>query len=242
MNRTSKIDPVRFYADLQRAKDLASCASLLKRVMRPFGFNAFACGEVDIDDLNRTVFFVIEWPVRFRKYYMTSGFIDRDPILKALRTRHTPFTWSELRADRELSNLTPEALQHMADNGWTDGLVVPVPRGGSRHGLVSLMGSSKRIAKKQRAALCLICTSFLTRVRSLALLNGHPAPPGGLSKREIDAVRLVARGLSDHAIGRKLGIAASTAHYHVEGARRKLNAKTRAELVAVSVSLGMIDG
>jgi DNA-binding CsgD family transcriptional regulator len=242
MNRTSKIDPVRFHTDLLNAKDLASCVSLFKRVLRPFGFDTFACGEVDIDDRNRNVFFAIEWPVRFRKYYMTSGLIHRDPLLDALRTRHKPFTWSELRADHELSNLTREALQLLADNGWTEGLIVPFPRGGSRYGLVSLIGNSKRIAERPRAVLCLICASFLIRVRSLALLNGHPAPPGGLSMREIDAVKLVATGLSDHAIGKKLGVAASTAHHHVEGARQKLNAKTRAELVAVSVSLGIIGG
>jgi LuxR family transcriptional regulator, quorum-sensing system regulator BjaR1 len=237
-----KIDPVRFYADLQNCKDVASCARLFKQALKPFGLDTYAYGEVDLANRDRIVFYILEWPERFRKFYIATGLIEQDPLLDAVRIWQKPFTWSELRADRALSNFTRETLQHLAENSWTEGLVVPVARGGTRYGVVSIIGNSKPITAKQRTELCLITTCLMVRVRSLAADSGYPLSPAGLSPREVDAVTLVARGLSDPAIGKRLGISASTAHHHIEGARRKLHAKTRAELAAVSMSLGIIDG
>jgi len=57
--------------------------------------------------------------------------------------------------------------------------------------------------------------------------------------REIEALRLVATGCCDAEIAGRLGISESTAHKHVESARRRLNAKSRAELAALGVSLAL---
>ena len=51
---------------------------------------------------------------------------------------------------------------------------------------------------------------------------------------------LIAHGRSDRAVGVKLSIAQSTAHEYLENAKRKLKARTRAEAVALAVSLGII--
>ena len=60
--------------------------------------------------------------------------------------------------------------------------------------------------------------------------------------REIDCIRLVALGCSDQDIADAIGISRYTAHRHVEGGRRKLNAKTRAHMAALGVSLGIVEG
>ena len=61
-----------------------------------------------------------------------------------------------------------------------------------------------------------------------------------LTPRERDCLALVAEGLSDGDIGERLGIAQLTAHAHVENAKRKLGAKTRAQAVARLYSLGLL--
>jgi DNA-binding CsgD family transcriptional regulator len=76
----------------------------------------------------------------------------------------------------------------------------------------------------------------LTRFRSL---GADYIAPAGMSRREIEAARLVALGLSDEEIGAKLGISASTAHKHVESGRNRLRAKNRAHMAALCVSLGI---
>lgn len=53
-----------------------------------------------------------------------------------------------------------------------------------------------------------------------------------LTPRQRQIVELIARGARDAEIAQLLGITRSTAHKHVQNARRRLNAKTRSELVA----------
>jgi LuxR family transcriptional regulator, quorum-sensing system regulator BjaR1 len=141
---------------------------------------------------------------------------------------------------RYMSQVGTEAVRLVTEHGWTEGLAVPVPRGGTLFGLVSLVGQSKELTEHQRSLLSLISEHFLARVRALGPPAKFPVPPAGLSEREIECLRLVAQGASDAEIAESLGVAASTAHGHVEGARRKLQAKSRAQATALAVSLGII--
>ena len=57
--------------------------------------------------------------------------------------------------------------------------------------------------------------------------------PAGLSPRELMSIQLVAKGMVDQEIADAFGVSRATAHQHVEGAKRKMAVKTRAELVAL---------
>lgn len=241
-NDPAKFDVVRFYGELQEQDNIVSCASVFKEAVAQFGFDTFACGEADTAHRDRNVFHIIEWPDTWRKFYIGTGLIERDPLLGALSERRKSFTWSELRKDRKLSQVGREAIKLAAEHGWTEGLAVSIARGGTRFGLVSLAGHGKDLVGEERSLLCLICECLLRRIRSLEPKPAFPAPPAGLSMREIDCIRLVALGCSDPEIADALGISQSTAHQHVEGGRRKLNAKSRAHMAALGVSLGIVEG
>jgi len=58
-----------------------------------------------------------------------------------------------------------------------------------------------------------------------------------LSKREQEVIRLVAEGLSNKAIGKRLSISPSTVTYHLTNVFNKLNVSSRAQAVAVSMRL-----
>ena len=186
------------------------------------------------------MFYAVNWPEEFRKFYLHSGLMRRDPIVAALQRRRTPFTWSDLRRDRTLGTLGSEGLALCAENGWTEGLAVPIPRGGRRVGLITIACQRRDFDPDEKAQLTTLMLGFHERVRSLAPVHGFAAPPLGLTQREIECLRLIARGASDREIGRKLGIAQTTAHEHCETAKRKLKVSTRAEAVALAVSLAII--
>jgi len=238
---TTEEDAFTFNARLRRLAAPAACADLFRRAIAPFGFDAFACGELDLAVRERSVFYLIDWPDSWQAFYMNSGLIERDPLIDALALRADPFSWTDLRRDRQLSKVGRKALDLAAAEGWVEGLVVPLPRGGQRFGLVSLVGHRAGIGAADRAFLCLISICLHSHVRTLVAREGFPAPPAGLTPREIECIALVARGLSDRAIAGALGIAESTAHEFVEKAKRRLVARSRAEMVAVAVSLGVID-
>ncbi|WP_328453249.1 alpha/beta fold hydrolase [Amycolatopsis sp. NBC_00438] len=66
------------------------------------------------------------------------------------------------------------------------------------------------------------------------------SPAGGLSARELDVLRLVAQGLSDQEIARRLGISAHTAHRHVSNIRGKLGVSSRAAAAAHAATAGLL--
>ncbi len=238
---SSTKEALRFYKALQGQDHLDGCAEAFKGFIRFFGLTGYACGEVDIDDRDRTVFYIIDWPAEWTEFYVKSGLIERDPVVEALRRYRRPFTWTELRREKKLSDAGADALRLVAQHGWTEGLVVPVPRGGSFYGLVSLAGRGEPLNQDDKIRISVACGHFLSHIRGLGQAARFPLPPAGLTARELACLRLIAAGLSDRKIADKLGVAASTAHEYAEGARRKLKARSRAQMVAVASALGLID-
>jgi two-component system, NarL family, response regulator DevR len=73
-------------------------------------------------------------------------------------------------------------------------------------------------------------------------LNAPAAVPtaSDLTAREREVLTLLARGLSNEAIGRELYISATTAKFHVGNLMRKLSVSRRAEAVYAGSKLGLI--
>jgi LuxR family transcriptional regulator, quorum-sensing system regulator BjaR1 len=241
MPGSSETDAFQFNIQLRRLGDLASCADLFRAAIAPFGFDTFACGEIDVAERSRNAFYIVDWPETWRSFYIGSNLIERDPVLDALPARREPFTWSDLRRDRLLSRAGREALDLIAAHGWCEGLVVPLPRSPYRYGLVTLAGHCPDLDAETRAFLGLISICLHTHARALLPSSGFALPPAGLTAREMECLKLVARGHSDRRMATCLGIAASTVHEHVENAKRKLKARSRAETIALAASLGIVE-
>jgi HD-GYP domain-containing protein (c-di-GMP phosphodiesterase class II) len=74
---------------------------------------------------------------------------------------------------------------------------------------------------------------------------GHPAPrrrkgPAGLTSREVEVLQLLARGLSNKEIARKLSISPKTASNHIEHIYAKINATNRASASLFAVNHGLL--
>ena len=61
-----------------------------------------------------------------------------------------------------------------------------------------------------------------------------------LSSREIDVIRLVAKGLSTKQIAKELFVSESTVKFHLQNASRKLDAHRRAEIVHRATAAGLL--
>ena len=68
------------------------------------------------------------------------------------------------------------------------------------------------------------------------------AAPSGLSPREVEILRLVARGLSNRDVGRALSISEHTAANHIRSILRKTGAANRTEAAAYAHANGLIAG
>jgi HD-GYP domain-containing protein (c-di-GMP phosphodiesterase class II) len=64
--------------------------------------------------------------------------------------------------------------------------------------------------------------------------------PAGLTEREIEVVRLLARGLQTKQVARNLGISVKTADFHVQNAYRKMGVSTRAGATLFAMQHGLV--
>jgi DNA-binding NarL/FixJ family response regulator len=83
-------------------------------------------------------------------------------------------------------------------------------------------------------------------VRAVIEAAGQPPPkvrtawPAGLSDREVEVLRLVARGLSNRAIAGRLYVSPRTAEHHVQHIYTKIGASTRAAAALFAMEHGLL--
>lgn len=94
--------------------------------------------------------------------------------------------------------------------------------------------------------------SLLSPAMTAKLLGGYAdlakqgsvrtaGPIGDLTHRETEALRGIARGLSNRAIAAELGIAENTVKNHVRGVLEKLHVSSRTEAALLAVREGLTD-
>jgi DNA-binding CsgD family transcriptional regulator len=75
---------------------------------------------------------------------------------------------------------------------------------------------------------------------SVCLPPSAPRPEGRLSPRELEVTELLARGLSGEQIAERLYLSPETVRTHIRNAMERMNAHTRAQLVALALEGGLI--
>lgn len=226
--------------DIYNCDSSQSILACFRKFILQYHIDTFTCGEIDLTNRKRMIFHAMEWPDRWRNYYFQSGMIDHDPVVGALDQEPGAFTWTELRGRRARSIAGTDALTKVAAEGWTDGLVVPLRRSGSHYGLISLVVNEHYLDNHQKTDLTGVSLVFHDRMRHYVPREGFRVPPAGLTPREIECIKMIARGLSDLKAGEALGISGSTVHEHAERAKRKLDARNLAELVALATAFAII--
>jgi DNA-binding CsgD family transcriptional regulator len=90
-----------------------------------------------------------------------------------------------------------------------------------------------------RRLVLLVVLKVGRRTHTRATATGATAPPTGtLSAREAEVVGLLALGLSGPEIAAELSVSHNTVRAHVGNAMKKVGARTRAQLVAISLANG----
>lgn len=77
----------------------------------------------------------------------------------------------------------------------------------------------------------------------MSLIQSRPKPtPSGqsLTQRELDVLKLIVHGMTNHAIGQELSISVSTAKAYVAKVYKKLGVNSRAEAIAKAIDLRLI--
>lgn len=237
---TAKYTVANAIGDIFNCATAQSVIDCFRKFVLPYHIDTFASGEIDLDNRKRSIFHCVEWPERWRNFYFQSGMLEHDPVVGALDKQRGAVTWMELRNRNGLNVAGTDALIRIAAEGWNDGLVVPLHRNARHYGLISLVALNHVISEQEKIDLTAVSLIFQDRLRQLVPGQGFPVPPAGLTPRELECIKLIAQGYSDSRAGEALRISPSTVHEHAERAKRKLDARNRAELVALAIAFGII--
>ncbi len=157
----------------------------------------------------------------------------QNPLLDAIRQGRTRYRFSDFAPHGE-RRFAPY-WDAFGEAGIHDALCAtaygPDRRIASLH-----LGFDGDVDGDMAAAVQLAGMALAERMLALEPPSAAPPPPV-LTRREHDAIAFVAEGKTDWEIAAILGVAEATARFHVDNARRKLDATNRAHAVARFLAL-----
>ncbi len=253
-------EAIEFAAKIGDFDDVCALTDEFEGRLETFGLSAFVCSGFlrkgrapEKDD-------PLEYDVLVNK--LPDGFIESirrefketDITSQQLISSNKPFVWSDVwsdlakRNEDEASDLR-ESLKTIGsiayDHNLRDGICVPVHHSGGYVGAVGMAGHSPELPNECRVVLRVLAITYHDRVLELATedegMRAKEKRQSVLSPRERECVKWVADGKTDSDMGEILGISPSTAHFHVENAKKKLNVPTRVQLVVKAIRLGEIE-
>jgi DNA-binding CsgD family transcriptional regulator len=207
----------------------AEIGQALYDVVRRFGAKSLVIADRKGDT---TRHFTLEGPDGWYDYYFKNDLRRGNPVFRNLRRRSTGFVWSEIDDRCAGDQRWFDALEEFE---MPDGMSVPSHGPGGQMGWISFTAERIEMSPLERQAISLAGLALHDRLRVLA---GAIDKPVHLSERERDCLGFVAQGKSDWEISVILTISQSTVHTHVENAKRKLGARTRAQAVARFICQG----
>lgn len=173
-------------------------------------------------------------PAGWQEAYAARDLDRGNPVILASGRISAPFRWSE-GGHPQLRGWKGLALAR--ELGIEDGLAVPCADLMGRAGILSIAFERFRFSPNELRTIQFTAITAYERMRALRP-GTIETPLSKLTRRERDCLAFVAEGKSDAEIAETLGVVTATAHWHIENAKRKLGAKTRAQAIARAYALG----
>jgi DNA-binding CsgD family transcriptional regulator len=123
------------------------------------------------------------------------------------------------------------------NRGYDHQMVLVVPAGGARAQAVVVGRDGRSFTDRDRRLVALVRGHLAAALRrasggdGLAPPGGPPPPLSPLSRREEQVLGLVAEGLTDAQVARRLGLSARTVSKHLQRCYRKLGVSNRVSAV-----------
>jgi LuxR family quorum-sensing system transcriptional regulator CciR len=221
----------RFAEAAQACQDLPRLGILLADAALELGFHHFALLDHASLAGGRGFVRLDNYPQGWVSELVERGYAAHDPVHLASRRSNMGFRWVDIGSLVSLEGAHLRVLKRSRDHGLGDGFTVPsnVPgEPGASCSFAVRAGSELPAARLDSAEL--IGAHALRAARRLRSFTLAPRPR--LSRREIECLRLVARGKTDWEIATILGLSEHTVRQYVKRARAAYDAVSRAQLVA----------
>lgn len=118
------------------------------------------------------------------------------------------------------------------------GLALPLYSERNQHGVAIFLGEDIRTDDEMLIEVQARCHALFSTASSLR--PGDDKPLRRISKRELECLKLTARGLTSEEIAHELGLSVHTANQYLLNTTQKLNAVNRVHAVAKALRSGLI--
>jgi DNA-binding CsgD family transcriptional regulator len=218
--------------------DVPSLLISFQRVVRAFGMTGFCVGDPSNPEVKRKVRrWDGSWSGEIYRRYASHGFFSIDPIIARMNESSSPFRWSDAYA-----RATPQqkrVLHEIMDSVAEDGLVVPIH--GPRGAIAGISIGAIKYELSPQDEMSLQMASLYLHGRLTVLRGETPSRMARLlTPRERECLTWVAGGKTDWEISQILNISEQTVHGYVQNVLVKLNARTRAQAVALAMQAAQI--
>jgi DNA-binding CsgD family transcriptional regulator len=204
---------------------------------RKIGFSAGMAFELPSSRRLDVGMIVDNAPPGWLSHYTMQGYEREDPLTSRVIAARNAFAWT---MDDWNGAMTPLQKDWRADNlaaGLHAGVTIG-DRSGGGHQVIALGGPHLDIDPMDRFTLHFTGLEALARMREIGL--NLPPVISLLSVRETECLNWVAQGKSDWEIGCILSLSEKTVNAHIERAKHKLGAITRAQALVLALRQNLI--
>lgn len=232
------------FEDLHRSRNFDTLRDHIQAIVQGLGFDGFLyltlVGQVE-PGVDPETFVLSSYHTDFVRQYQLRHCYRFDPAATYIRQHQLPTPWGQ----HSFTGTHAEAMYRTASKfGVCSGATFPVTPP-----MVTVAGFGYATAKPYDQALPTILAS-MPHGQLLAvhvhqaisrLLNLYELPAANtLTERESKCLTLAAQGLRDREIADLLGISHRTVLFHLGNVRRKLEADTRAQMIARAMAMKVI--
>jgi DNA-binding CsgD family transcriptional regulator len=174
--------------------------------------------------------------------YLDQGYVRIDPVIAGCYQNFHPVDWRHLDwSGKAAKEFQAESIAHGVGN---QGFSIPVRGPNGQFALFTVSTAANdpewdRFTERNRHDLILVAHAFNERALTFER-ERTVAHPRGLSRREVEALTLLAEGLSRAQAAEALSISEHTLRVYIEGARTKLGAQNTVHAVARAICQGII--
>ncbi|WP_411816613.1 helix-turn-helix transcriptional regulator [Hyphococcus sp. DH-69] len=210
--------------------------------MKKYGFDMISYHYV-ADNFRKipieTAFPINTLPSWWNETYIESDYFEIDPVAEEARKNPLPFYIPDIAKRSDLTPAQKAFLDDLDTAGIHNSIAVPVY---ARLGEIAHFCLGKHGAKEVKLSLAelleiqAICQHMHIRFNEIS--KKRPAPK--LSVREVQVLELIARGKSNTAISKDLGVSPNTIDTLVRRCFEKLGVTSRVEAALAGVGQGLI--
>lgn len=175
----------------------------------------------------------ITWQFEAEDFRLNPGLQD---LLIEMVSSGRPYQTAAVQAGDSQKEFDEALERYCKATGCTNFLTVPVMDSGVVRGFACYFAEHV-FSPQDVKAYQELGAAVYARMLELGLVAPLTNP---LTRRQCEVLSLCAGGKSDADIGEALGIAATTAHDHIEEAKRRLNVRTRIQAAVIAVRNGWV--